>query len=178
MEKTKDKVIFDGDINLKCCGHYKKDKPHKDIGLQKWRYRKRFIVDADFLVVAKNKARADELFNSVANIKNIDFKDECEEHDLNIDYGSEECQIETTNNHLLDESIKQYHVEGVDIKTNNKKISECVPYVDTFYSEENDNTWKEHDGKEYENYEDPWWTDDEYEWKLEEDGKPIKNEDK
>jgi len=66
MEKTKDKVIFDGDTNLKCCGHYKKDKPHKDIGLQKWRYRKRFIVDADFLVVAKNKERADELFNSVA----------------------------------------------------------------------------------------------------------------
>jgi len=75
MEKTKDKVIFDGDINLKCCGHYKKDKPHKDIGLQKWKYRKRFIVDADFIVIAKNKERADELFSGVANIKNIDFKD-------------------------------------------------------------------------------------------------------
>ena len=179
MEKTKDKVIFDGDFNLKNCGHYKKDNPHKNIGLQKWRYTKRFIVDASFIVVAKHKLRADHLVENVADIKNIDFKDECEVHDLKIDIGSEECQIETRNDHFLDETIKRYTVQEIPIggAGGSLKIEECIPYVDTFYADEEDNR-KEHDRKEYDNYEDPNWKKDEYDWRLKEDGKPIKNEDK
>ena len=61
MEKTKDKVIFDGDPNLKNCGHYKKDTPHKDIGLQKFRIPVRLIVDANFIIVSKDLPRAKEL---------------------------------------------------------------------------------------------------------------------
>ena len=78
MEKTKDEVIFDGDPNLKNCGHYKKDTPHKDIGLQKFRIPVRLIVDANFIVVSKNLPRAKELLQNVKKITDITFGDQYE----------------------------------------------------------------------------------------------------
>ena len=158
MEKTKDKVIFDGDPNLKNCGHYKKDTPHKDIGLQKFRIPVRLIVDANFIVVSKK-------------IKNIDFADQYDtDNDVKLDHGTEELEIETV--YSNQEHYKQYNVDEILIGGNGgvEKIAECIPYVETFYSEDGDKTWKEHDGKEYDNYDDPWWEKDEFDWRKNEDG--------
>ena len=69
------------------------------------------------------------------------------------------------NDHFLDETIKRYTVQEIPIggAGGSLKIEECIPYVDTFYADEEDNR-KEHDRKEYDNYEDPEWTKDSYRW--------------
>ena len=176
MEKTKDKVIFDGDPNLKNCGHYKKDTPHKDIGLQKFRIPVRLIVDANFIVVSKNLPRAKELLKNVSKkIKDIEFGDQYEvDSEIKLDHGTEELEIETHKGGYGD-FYKQYTIEEIPIGGNGgaEKIEECIPYEDTFYPDKEDDR-KEHDGKLYDNYDDPWWEKDEFDWRKNQDGTDIK----
>ena len=174
MEKSKDKVIFDGDPNLKNCGHYKKDTPHKDIGLQKFRIPVRLIVDANFIIVSKDLPRAKELLSNVyKKIKNIDFGDQYDtDKDVKLDHGTEEMGIETV--YSNQEHYKQYKVEEIPIGGNGgvEKIEECIPYEETFYPDKEDDR-KEHDGKLYDNNDDPWWEKDEFDWRKNEDGTNI-----
>ena len=129
-------------------GTYKKDKPNKEIGYQKWRVRKPHEVIMEYEIVAKTKEEAEELLSNKEHV-NVEKIDE---------YGE-----------TFRETIKGGHVNDMsgDEPVEWKKIGECVPRED-----EDIDT-----GKRFLNYEDPDWIADDYEWVKNEDGTNITKED-
>ena len=129
-------------------GTYKKDRPHSEIGFQKWRIRKTHEVIMEYEVVAKTREEADALLE----------KKECVKVEDVDDYGD-----------TLFETINGKHVNDMsgDEPVEWKKIEECLPRDD-----EDIDT-----GKRFLNYEDPDWVSDDYEWKKNEDGTNITKEE-
>ena len=129
-------------------GTYKKDKPNKEIGYQKWRVRKTYEVEMEYEIVAKTKEEAEELLSNKEHI-NVEDVDE---------YGD-----------TFRETIKGRHVNDMsgDEPVEWEKIEECVPREDTDIDT----------GKRFLNYEDPDWISDDYEWRKNEDGTNITKED-
>jgi hypothetical protein len=129
-------------------GTYKKDRPHSEIGFQKWRIRKTHEVIMEYEVVAKTREEADALLEKkeCLNVEEID------------DYGD-----------TLFETITGKHVNDMsgDEPVEWKKVEECLPRDD-----EDIDT-----GKRFLNYEDPDWVSDDYEWKKNEDGTNITKEE-
>ena len=129
-------------------GTYKKDRPHSEIGFQKWRIRKTHEVIMEYEVVAKTREEADALLE----------KKECVNVEDVYDYGD-----------TLFETINGKHVNDMsgDEPVEWKKIEECLPRDD-----EDIDT-----GKRFLNYEDPDWVSDDWEWLKNEDGTNITKEE-
>ena len=92
-------------------GTYKKDRPHSEIGFQKWRIRKTHEVIMEYEVVAKTREEADALLE----------KKECVNVEDVYDYGD-----------TLFETINGKHVNDMsgDEPVEWKKIEECLPRDD------------------------------------------------
>ena len=130
-------------------GTYKKDKPNKEIGYQKWQVRKTYEVEMEYEIVAKTRKEADDILESKECIKVEDVDD----------YGE-----------TFRETITGKHVNDMsgDEPVEWKKIEECLPRND----EDMDN-----DYKPFLNYEDPDWSKEDFEWVKNEDGTNITKED-
>ena len=128
-------------------GTYKKDTPSNDIGYQKWRVRKTYEVDMEYIITAKTFKEMEELLEQKECIK-VDYVD---------DYGK-----------TFRETIQGKHVNDMqgDEPTTWKKIEECVPREDTDMDTD----------KIFLNYEDPDWSKEDFEWVKNEDGTNIKKE--
>ena len=115
-----------------------KDKPHKDIGKQKFRVRKHYSVWVEYDVVAENRSEAESAVMEHGGIKSIDWADgyhndepvEMYANDWNSDYQAESDD-------------EQY---GRTPRV--QKIAECVPYEDSSTID----------------YSDPDWSTNEFEW--------------
>jgi hypothetical protein len=121
-------------------GTYKKDDPHKDIGKQKFRVRKAYTAWVEYDVVAENK---DEAIDAVIEHGGID-------------------KIEWSEGYHKDEPVEVYAQDyNVDSTESFEavKVAECVPYEE----------WDSDTDQNFDNYEDPEWTTDEYRWKKEEE---------
>jgi len=121
-------------------GTYKKDDPHKDIGKQKFRVRKAYTAWVEYDVVAENK---DEAIDAVIEHGGID-------------------KIEWSEGYHKDEPVEVYAQDyNVDSTESFEavKVEECVPYEE----------WDSDTDQNFDNYEDPEWTTDEYRWKKEEE---------
>jgi len=119
-------------------GTYKKDDPHKDIGKQKFRVRKAYTAWVEYDVVAETK---DEAIDAVIEHGGID-------------------KIEWSDGYHNDEPVEVYAQDyNVDSTESFEavKVAECVPYEERDIDTD----------QEFENYEDPEWTTDEYRWKKE-----------
>ena len=126
-------------------GTYKKDKPNKDIGYQKWEVTKTYEVEMVYEIVAKTKEEAEELLDTkeIVKVEDVD------------DYGKtfrETIQGKHSNDMSGDEPVVW------------KKVEECVPSEDT----DSDN-----DFKPFLNYEDTTWSKEDYEWHKNENGTDI-----
>ena len=121
-------------------GTYKKDDPHKDIGKQKFRVRKAYTAWVEYDVVAETK---DEAIDAVIEHGGID-------------------KIEWSDGYHKDEPVEvyaqDYNVDSTE-SFDAVKVAECVPYEERDVDTDQD----------FENYEDPEWTTDEYRWKKEEE---------
>ena len=126
-------------------GTYKKDKPNKSIGYQKWEVRKTYEVEMVYEIVAKTQKEADELLE----------KEECIKLEDVDGYGK-----------TFRETITGKHSNDMsgDEPTTWAKIEECIPRND----EDMDN-----DNKPFLNYEDPEWSKDDFDWYKKEDGTNI-----
>ena len=118
---------------------FDKDNPHKDIGKQKFRVRKAYTAWVEYDVVAESK---DEAIDAVIEHGGID-------------------KIEWQEGYHNDEPVEVYaqdyntdHTESFEAV----KVAECVPYED----------WDSDTDQNFDNYEDPEWTGDEYRWTQEE----------
>jgi len=121
-------------------GAYKKDDPHKDIGKQKFRVRKAYTAWVEYDVVADSK---DEAIDAVIEHGGID-------------------KIEWSEGYHKDEPVEVYAQDYNPDSTESfeaVKVAECVPYEERDIDTD----------QEFENYEDPEWTTDEYRWKKEEE---------
>ena len=121
-------------------GTYKKDDPHKDIGKQKFRVRKAYTAWVEYDVVAESK---DEAIDAV------------------IEHGGIE-RIEWADGYHNDEPVEVYAQDynpDASESFDAVKVAECVPYEERDIDTDQD----------FENYEDPEWTTDEYRWKKEEE---------
>ena len=121
-------------------GAYKKDDPHKDIGKQKFRVRRSYTAWVEYDVVAENK---DEAIDAVIEHGGID-------------------KIEWSEGYHNDEPVEVYAQDyNVDSTESFEavKVAECVPYEE----------WDSDTDQNFDNYEDPEWTTDEYRWKKEEE---------
>ena len=121
-------------------GTYKKDDPHKDIGKQKFRVRKAYTAWVEYDVVADSK---DEAIDAVIEHGGID-------------------KIEWSEGYHKDEPVEVYAQDYNPDSTESfeaVKVAECVPYEERDIDTD----------QEFENYEDPEWTTDEYRWKKEEE---------
>ena len=121
-------------------GAYKKDDPHKDIGKQKFRVRKAYTAWVEYDVVADSK---DEAIDAVIEHGGID-------------------KIEWSEGYHNDEPVEVYAQDYNPDSTESfeaVKVAECVPYEERDIDTD----------QEFENYEDPEWTTDEYRWKKEEE---------
>ena len=129
-------------------GTYKKDRPDKEIGYQKWQVRKTYEVEMEYEIVAKTKKEADEILE----------KKECVKVEDIDDYGD-----------TFRETIKGRHVNDMsgDEPVEWKKIEECLPRDDIDIDTD----------KRFLNYEDPDWISDDYEWIKNEDGTNITKEE-
>lgn len=119
-------------------GTYKKDDPHKDIGKQKFRVRKAYTAWVEYDVVADSK---DEAIDAVIEHGGIDH-------------------IEWSEGYHNDEPVEIYAQDYNPDSTESfeaVKVAECVPYEERDIDTD----------QEFENYEDPEWTTDEYRWKKE-----------
>ena len=125
-------------------GTYKKDTPDKEIGYQKWQVRKTYEVEMEYEIVAKTKEEAEELLSNKECVKVEDVDD----------YGD-----------TFRETIKGRHVIDMsgDESVEWKKIEECLPRDDTDIDTD----------KRFLNYEDPDWSEDDFEWVKNEDGTNI-----
>ena len=131
-------------------GAYKKDDPHKDIGKQKFRVKKSYTCWVEYDVVADSKDEAESVVMEHSGIERIEWAD----------------------GYHNGEPVEVYaHDYDMDFSSENgdfvKKVAECVPYED----------WDSDTGKDFENYEDPDWTEDEYRWKKDAVGSTINNEE-
>ena len=120
-------------------GTYKKDDPHKDIGKQKFRVRKAYTAWVEYDVVAESK---DEAIDAVIEHGGID-------------------KIEWAEGYHKDEPVEVYAQDYNPDSSESfdaVKVAECVPYEERDIDTDQD----------FENYEDPEWTTDEYRWKKEE----------
>ena len=121
-------------------GTYKKDDPHKDIGKQKFRVRKAYTAWVEYDVVAESK---DEAIDAVIEHGGID-------------------KIEWSDGYHKDEPVEvyaqDYNVDSTE-SFEAEKVAEYVPYEERDIDTDQD----------FENYEDPEWTTDEYRWKKEEE---------
>ena len=129
-------------------GTYKKDKPNKEIGYQKWQVRKTYEVEMEYEIVAKTKEEADALLE----------KKECVKVEDVYDYGDTLFEV------ITGKSISDFSGDEI---VEWKKIEECLPRDD-----EDIDT-----GKRFLNYEDPDWSKQDFEWVKNEDGTNIKKED-
>ena len=125
-------------------GTYKKDKPNKEIGYQKWRVRKTHEVIMEYEIVAKTKEEADELLE----------KKECVKVEEIDEYG------DTYRQTIKGRSISDF---SGDEPVEWKKVEECIPRDDIDIDTD----------KRFLNYEDPDWSGDDYEWEKNEDGTNI-----
>ena len=119
-------------------GAYKKDDPHKDIGKQKFRVRKAYTAWVEYDVVADSK---DEAIDAVIEHGGID-------------------KIDWSEGYHKDEPVEVYAQDYNPDSTESfeaVKVAECVPYEERDIDTD----------QEFENYEDPEWTTDEYRWKKE-----------
>ena len=125
-------------------GTYKKDTPDKEIGYQKWQVRKTYEVEMEYEIVTKTKEEAEELLSNKECVKVEDVDD----------YGD-----------TFRETIKGRHVNDMsgDESVEWKKIEECLPRDDTDIDT----------AKRFLNYEDPDWSEDDFEWVKNEDGTNI-----
>lgn len=121
-------------------GAYKKDDPHKDIGKQKFRVRKAYTAWVEYDVVADSK---DEAIDAVIEHGGVD-------------------KIEWSEGYHKDEPVEVYAQDYNPDSTESfeaVKVAECVPYEE----------WDSDTDQNFDNYEDPEWTTDEYRWKKEEE---------
>jgi len=125
-------------------GTYKKDTPNGEIGFQKWLVTKTHEVIMEYEIVAKTKKEAEELLE----------QKECIDVEKIDDYG--ETFRETIKGRNISDFSGDEHVEW-------KKIGECLPRDD-----EDIDT-----GKRFLNYEDPDWSEDDFDWVKNEDGTQI-----
>ena len=125
-------------------GTYKKDKPNKEIGYQKWRVRKTHEVIMEYEIVAKTKEEADELLE----------KKECVKVEEIDEYG------DTYRQTIKGRSISDF---SGDEPVEWKKVEECIPRDDTDIDTD----------KRFLNYEDPEWSGDDFDWVKNEDGTNI-----
>jgi len=122
-------------------GTYRKDQPDEEIGYQKWEVKKVYEVEMTYEIVAKTKEEAERLLEK--------------EEALNVEevdgYGKtfrETIKGQCTNDLTGDEEAVW------------KKIEECIPTEDRDIDTD----------KLFLNYEDPWWSKDDFEWSRNEDG--------
>ena len=106
---------------------YNKDKPHKDIGKQKFRVRKAYNVWVEYDVVADSK---DEAENAVLDHGGID-------------------EIKWQEGYHKDEPVEVYANDwntdcSGDIYTT-EKVAECIPYEDSDSIDYDDPTWSSDD---------------------------------
>tara|TARA_R110002051_G_scaffold307761_1_gene378995 strand:+ start:430 stop:945 length:516 start_codon:yes stop_codon:yes gene_type:complete len=170
--ENKDKVIFDGDPNLKNSGHYKKDSPNQEIGLQKFKKRVTYIIEVEYTGIGKTENQADENIDAHCGIQNIQFEDGYGKDENGATDINQSVEVDTYNINKV-EKIDETPLDQYLTKSKIEKVEECIPYEETFYADKEDNR-KEHEGKEYDNYDDPNWSKDEYEWKKNKDGTDIK----
>ena len=126
-------------------GTYMKNKPNEDIGYQKWEVKKTYEVEMVYEIVAKTQKDASDLLD----------KEECIKLEEVDGYGK-----------TFRETIKGQHsndMQGDEVATW-KKIEECIPSDD----KDSDN-----DFAHFKNYEDPEWSEDDYEWLKNEDGTNV-----
>ena len=148
VEKEEVPIVWGKDDGVHyVTGTYKKDKPNKDIGYQKWAVTKSYEVTMTYEITAKTKEEAEELLERRETPN--------EEVDEYGDTFRETIQSKFTNDLSGDEP------------TTWRKIEECIPSEDT----DSDN-----DFKPFLNYEDATWSKDDYEWLKKEDGTDIKND--
>jgi len=127
-------------------GTYKKDKPNKDIGYQKWEIEKTHEVVMLYTITAKTKKEAEDILEKKECIK-VEDVDE---------YG------DTINATIKGQNMSDF---SGDEPVEWKKVEECIPSEDT----DSDNNFKP-----YINYEDATWSKDDWEWLKNEDGTDIK----
>ena len=145
IEKEEVPIVWGKDDGVHyVTGTYKKDKPNKDIGYQKWEVIKTYEVEARYEIVAKTKEEAEALLE----------RRETPNEEVD-DYGD-----------TFRDTIKSKFTNDLsgDEPTTWKKIEECIPSEDT----DGDN-----DFKPFINYEDANWSKDGYEWLKKEDGTNI-----
>ena len=121
-------------------GTYKKDDPHKDIGKQKFRVRKAYTAWVEYDVVADSREEAESAVSEQGGIERIEWQE---------GYHNDE-PVEV----YASDWNSDYSAENGDFT---KKVGECVPYED----------WDSDSDQNFENYEDPEWTSDEFRWKKE-----------
>jgi len=118
-------------------GAYKKDDPHRDIGKQKFRVRKAYTAWVEYDVVASNH---DEAIDAVIEQGGID-------------------KIEWSEGYHNGEPVEVYAQDHNPDSTESfeaEKVAECVPCED----------WDADTDQNFDNYEDPEWTADEYRWRV------------
>ena len=129
-------------------GTYKKDSPNSQIGFQKFEIEKTYLVNIKYEVVHKTEDEAEQLVES-----------------------KHECKIDDYLNEMGDVLHSEIEIKDVDVETEDegklKKIEECIP---------SDDTDSDNDFTHFKNYEDPTWSEDDYEWLKKEDGTDIKND--
>ena len=128
-------------------GTYMKDTPNSQVGFQKFEIEKIYTVRIRYEVVHKTKDEADQLVEKEHECKVDDYLHACGEP-----YPSEIEQ-------------KTYDVETED-EGMLKKIEECIPRDDIDIDTD----------KRFLNYDDPEWSEDDFEWFKNEDGTDIKKE--
>ena len=116
-------------------GTFKKDDPHKDIGKQKFRVRKAYTAWVEYDVVADSKEEAEDAVREHGGIDKIEWQE---------GYHNDE-PVEVVAQDYNSDPTESY--EAV-------KVAECVPYED----------WDYDTDQNFDNYEDPEWTSDEYRW--------------
>ena len=120
-------------------GAFKKDDPHKDIGKQKFRVKRRYSMWVEYDVVADSKDEAETAVSEQGGVKKIEWED----------------------GYHKDEPVEVYAYDydsDYDDTDKTVKVEECVPYED----------YDSDTGKHFDNYEDPEWTGDQYRWTQEE----------
>ena len=117
---------------------YSKDKPHKDIGKQKFRVRKHYTAWVEYDVVAKSKEEAEDAVSEHGGIERIEWQDGY--------HGDEPVEVYATD--YNSDIGADYDYEKYAREPRVKKVAECIPYEDSDSID----------------YDDPTWSSDEFEW--------------
>jgi|TARA_Y100000114_G_scaffold135011_2_gene135596 hypothetical protein len=132
-------------------GTFKKDDPHQDIGKQKFRVRRAYTAWVEYDVIADSKEEAEDAVIEHGGIERIEWQEGYHKDD----------PVEV---HASDWNSDH----SVDIEQPTEKVAECVPYED----------WDYDTDQNFDNYEDPEWTSDEYRWTKTGDEPKQHSEDK